>query len=187
MPQGAPNTRKTHCPRGHAYNEENTYVDSYGGRQCRPCRKARMQERRADLPRVGRGFNNKSKTHCKYGHEYTDENTKIHKGRRSCRICAIANSQKQNIKRYGITVEQFQEMLEKQDNKCQICQKVFRSEVGAPHVDHDHQCCPEDKSCGKCVRGLLCTHCNVMLGSAKDNPEVLLRAVAYLRDKIKND
>ena len=29
---------KTHCPRGHPYDEENTYVDPLGRRHCRECR-----------------------------------------------------------------------------------------------------------------------------------------------------
>lgn len=28
---------KTHCPRGHEYNEKNTYIDPDGARRCRPC------------------------------------------------------------------------------------------------------------------------------------------------------
>lgn len=28
---------KTHCPRGHAYDEANTYVDARGSRQCKTC------------------------------------------------------------------------------------------------------------------------------------------------------
>lgn len=28
------------------------------------------------------------------------------------------------------------------------------------YVDHDHKCCSGDKSCGKCVRGILCPGCN---------------------------
>ena len=37
------NGRKTHCPQGHEYTEENTY--RYGGmRQCKVCRKVRVNE-----------------------------------------------------------------------------------------------------------------------------------------------
>jgi len=32
------------------------------------------------------------------------------------------------------------------------------------HVDHDHRCCPGQKSCGKCVRGLLCGEHNRVVG-----------------------
>ena len=36
---------KTHCPRNHKYNEENTYVDPRGHRRCRPCMKITAEER----------------------------------------------------------------------------------------------------------------------------------------------
>ena len=34
---------KTHCPRGHEYNEHNTYIDSKNGRRCRECARIRNQ------------------------------------------------------------------------------------------------------------------------------------------------
>lgn len=44
---------------------------------------------------------------------------------------------------------------------CQVCE---RSDVSLS-VDHDHSCCAESKhSCGKCVRGLLCSDCNFLIG-----------------------
>jgi len=48
-------------------------------------------------------------------------------------------------------------------------------------VDHDHECCPDEKSCGKCVRGLLCNWCNRMIGMARDDPQRLRSAIAYLK------
>jgi cell division septum initiation protein DivIVA len=81
---------------------------------------------------------------------------------------------------YGLTNERFQELLNKQNNSCRICRKSFAGK--AAHIDHDHVCCPGKKSCGKCVRGLLCGNCNTALGRFKDNIEHLEQAVKYLRE-----
>ena len=57
---------------------------------------------------------------------------------------------------YGITPEEYDEMLLLQDGKCAICPK---EEAGGKHnvfcVDHDHRT-------GK-VRQLLCKNCNIVL------------------------
>lgn len=68
--------------------------------------------------------------------------------------------------RYNITPEQYDELLLAQGGGCAICKtkdpqgksKEFFS------VDHDHTCCPGTRSCGKCVRGLLCVRCNNSVG-----------------------
>ena len=80
-------------------------------------------------------------------------------------------------KDYGLTVEQFDQMVEDQNNKCAACHEEFTS---TPHVDHDHACCPRG-SCGKCIRGLLCRQCNTMLGKADDSIEVLQQLIVYLK------
>ena len=36
--------------------------------------------------------------------------------------------------------------------------------AGWPCIDHDHSCCPESRSCGQCIRGVICSGCNTMLG-----------------------
>lgn len=69
--------------------------------------------------------------------------------------------------RFGITEEQFNQMLEAQGYACAICREPFGDQ--APRIDHDHACCPvgpdgRSRSCGKCVRGLLCVRCNTWLG-----------------------
>lgn len=68
--------------------------------------------------------------------------------------------------RYGITPEQYDEMLEAQGGGCAICHRtepMGKSEEFFS-VDHDHACCPGVRSCGKCVRGLLCVRCNNSVG-----------------------
>lgn len=81
--------------------------------------------------------------------------------------------------RYLLTSQQFRDMYESQDGKCAICSTSFTSRSSI-HVDHDHSCCPGGKSCGSCVRGLLCRNCNTMIGMANDSVDILKRAVTYL-------
>ena len=69
-------------------------------------------------------------------------------------------------KRYGVTPGWRDRMLERQSGKCAICNTVPRDHV--LQVDHDHDCCPGRKSCGKCVRQLLCRPCNVKLNALED-------------------
>lgn len=71
--------------------------------------------------------------------------------------------------KYGITSEQYDGMLERQQNKCLITGEIFKE---TPHVDHNH-------STGE-VRGLLSNNANAALGFLKENPEAFYRAVAYL-------
>lgn len=62
------------------------------------------------------------------------------------------------------------------DNLCEICGKTAQESNQTKTrlcIDHDHET-------GE-FRGLLCTSCNVMLGIAEDNPEILLAAARYLR------
>jgi hypothetical protein len=41
------NRDKTHCPKGHAYDEENTYFDRNGGRNCKECKRQWKRDKRA--------------------------------------------------------------------------------------------------------------------------------------------
>jgi len=86
----------------------------------------------------------------------------------------------QNSKwRYGINHEERDEILAKQGNVCAVC--ATDTPGGKDWVtDHDHSCCPGIRSCGECVRGILCTKCNLMLGHANDNIDTLTSAIAYL-------
>jgi Recombination endonuclease VII len=78
---------------------------------------------------------------------------------------------------YKLSAEAINTKLEEQDNKCQICKNDISSKFC---VDHSHQCCPGKKSCGKCIRGLLCQLCNRALGNFHDSTETLQSAINYL-------
>lgn len=85
---------------------------------------------------------------------------------------------------YHITPAQYDEMAAAQDYACAVCGGISVGPGGAWRdlcIDHDHTCCPGSKSCGKCVRGLLCDTCNLLLGQANDDLGILTAAANYLR------
>lgn len=75
---------------------------------------------------------------------------------------------------YGITPEQYDEMLASQNGVCAICQgpPALSNNSGRFHVDHDHET-------GR-VRGLLCGHCNTGMGMYRDSIALLWKAMLYL-------
>ena len=74
--------------------------------------------------------------------------------------------------RYGITPEQYDEMLEAQGGVCAICKQAPEGRRLA--VDHCH-------TTGN-NRGLLCINCNTALGKFFDNTEYLSNAIRYLNE-----
>jgi hypothetical protein len=84
-----------------------------------------------------------------------------------------------NLRRYGLTLEQFEARLAEQDGKCAICGTTEPGPRGW-HVDHDHTCCAGKKTCGQCIRGILCASCNWGIGNLKDDPEIIRAALDYV-------
>jgi hypothetical protein len=84
---------------------------------------------------------------------------------------------------YKLTPEQYRHLLEEQEHKCKVCRKLFTEQkMDIPCIDHNHLCCSGKESCGKCVRGVICYRCNVVLGFVNDAPEVLKQAIQYLKE-----
>ena len=81
---------------------------------------------------------------------------------------------------YRIRPEAYHAMLAAQGGRCAVCGTDTPNGPGRWHVDHDHSCCPGKRSCGDCVRGLLCGKCNVGLGMFNDEPARLRAALDYL-------
>ena len=78
---------------------------------------------------------------------------------------------KARVRRYGLSVAEYEARVRIQEGKCLIC--GVQPEV--LHIDHDH--------ITHQTRGLLCGPCNTGLGGFKDNPEFLRMAIQYLRIK----
>lgn len=78
--------------------------------------------------------------------------------------------------KYSLTKEDLESLIESQGAACAICRCTDKPLV----IDHDHKCCPGHKSCGNCVRGLLCDTCNKKLSWFNDDPDVLAQASVYL-------
>jgi len=83
------------------------------------------------------------------------------------------------MKRFGITANQYDELLKLQGNKCDICGSKEPGGRGRFNVDHDHEA--ELKGIMR-VRGLLCVSCNRGIGYMRDNPSLMRKAAKYIED-----
>ncbi len=97
---------------------------------------------------------------------------------RKCGRCAVGIIRKSN---FGISQEEYDRMLIESSGTCDLCEKPFKNVPREPVVDHDHRCCPGQKTCGECVRGLVHRSCNSFIGLAEDDERILQKAIEYLR------
>jgi len=119
---------------------------------CKVCRREyKSTQRQLDLSKVAKQ---------KHRQENYDSYRKIERTR--------------ELKKYGLTYEQWEQMMVAQNNKCAIpsCPNKNGDMRRTLHVDHDHET-------GK-VRALLCSHCNTVLGKVDDSPERLDELKEYL-------
>jgi hypothetical protein len=125
---------------------------------------------------------------------YVREDTKL--GRRShCKVCMnkrtmeryltvdgvkdqhnIASRKHLLRTKYGLTLEQYEEMHTKQGGVCYICGLGGERSLS---VDHNH-------TTGN-VRKLLCHNCNIALGHAMDSISVLKNMIDYLEEHTESD
>lgn len=92
-----------------------------------------------------------------------------HNARRRATLERVGGSRTYHLKRrYGLTAEEADTLLDQQSGLCAIYQAA-----PAVHVDHDHAT--------GAVRALLCFNCNGGLGQFKDNPELLHAAAYYVQ------
>lgn len=134
-----------------------------GSRQCRACRNTASREW--------------NRAHRDYGKRW--ERTHLEQSRASSKAWREANPERcrawerrSHLKQYGLTTEQFTDLLARQGGGCAICLGPANGKGGTFHVDHDH-------STGA-VRGLLCHGCNTALGLTGECVDRLEKLIAYL-------
>jgi predicted nucleic acid-binding Zn-ribbon protein len=82
------------------------------------------------------------------------------------------NKRRRNLReRYGITIEEYESLLELQDHKCAICGKSM-DEGRRLAVDHDHKT--------KKIRGIIHLRCNTAIALFGESPEICRKAAEYL-------
>lgn len=113
------------------------------------------------------------KCHGKKTEQYRKENPEVYRkaSLKHWHKSDIKKRQAQWIKRYGITLEQYEEMYDNQKGVCKICKNTCSSRL-CLSVDHCHKT-------GK-VRGLLCVKCNTALGMLNDDVHKFKTAIEYL-------
>jgi Zn-finger nucleic acid-binding protein len=131
------------------------------GNLCKACKNARRRNRYAkDAKHKSTRLSQKAKDTTKYYRENKD------------RIRATAR-EVDLLRKYGITLAQYDAMLLEQGGVCKTCGGVNATKP--LFVDHCH-------TTGK-VRGLLCQNCNWALGCVQDNPEILTALIQYLKEQ----
>lgn len=92
------------------------------------------------------------------------------------------NGRKHNLKwKFGITPDRFAQMIVAQTGRCYLCEDPM---TGVIHIDHNRTCCPADRSCGSCIRGLACQLCNQGIGQFRDDPDRMRKVAANLEAAI---
>ncbi|MFF4691454.1 endonuclease domain-containing protein [Streptomyces sp. NPDC001307] len=72
--------------------------------------------------------------------------------------CKPCNAERVRFGRYNLTKAFGEPLREFQQARCAVC--GTDSDGRTLHIDHDHACCPGRRSCGECMRGLVCSNCN---------------------------
>ena len=147
-----------------------------GRRQCKPCRRVYVREYNQSYHAANRDM-------------LLAGMRKRHAANRDERLAFMRDYRRRNydsqrdawLSRFNITSADYERILAAQGGGCAICHTPDPGPEGRRfHVDHDHACCPGKTSCGMCVRGILCHHCNVALGNLRDDVALLAKAIDYL-------
>jgi len=114
---------------------------------------------------------NRAETLAKKSAHYRQNRTKIIEKKRESRSrskIAADNARR----RHGMQPEDLATLWNAQGGRCYLCGEALSGDVT---MDHDHDCCPQNKSCAICRRGIAHNLCNAAIGFAGDDPALLRR------------
>lgn len=86
---------------------------------------------------------------------------------------ALINKNSNLKRKYNITLKEYDLLLINSNHSCEICGKHESEQKKSLHVDHSH-------ITGR-VRGILCSNCNTALGKFREDKDILLKAINYLK------
>lgn len=155
--------------RGRVCKKCSTEFDARGIRICTKCLKPKVHAQYSQLSRRGGTLDRWCKA-CRTAevvnwNNRPENRDKIKRTRRHVRL----------VQKYGMTVDEYERMIEEQNGCCALCGDPFLHDVPSKkaRVDHCH-------TTGE-VRALLHSNCNVLIGMAEESERVLEAAIAYLR------
>ena len=91
------------------------------------------------------------------------------------------NSYDNFLKRnYNITKEFLNKKIEEQNNRCEICDKEFIPYTDKTGRMYPGYCVDHNHNSGK-MRGIICPHCNKVLGFALDDLTIIGKVSAYIK------
>lgn len=100
--------------------------------------------------------------------------------------CKPCNAERVRLSHYNVTRDFIDRLWTHQGGRCAICGCTERTQTRTLHIDHDHNCCRGRRSCGKCVRGLVCGNCNAYGLAWYEALPLPLRTFDLLNDYISN-
>ncbi len=167
-----------------------------GKRKCRRCRAVWVRPKGC-----GRTICDRCRVHCSRCDQPLDKTTLPKVQSTKANLCAnckneiavIANNKRSDQRRdwhlftnYGITLNEYNSILEDQNGVCWICKKLPKERGNRLSVDHKHV--KNDRKQNRTetrtrVRGLLCWNCNWALGNFNDDITLLREAANYLEQQ----
>lgn len=143
--------------------------DGRSGYRVKMCRACEVKETK-EYMKSPKGRETRRRYHQKFRQS---EAGKAWQKRRYARSKESGKQLRGNLKKFGLTLEDFNRMSEQQNGLCAICRN--------PPVDYERLSVDHCHTSGK-VRALLCARCNSGLGYFYEDTERLEAAINYLKE-----